>query len=222
VGGTARGRRNLVASGGLADNGDLAILADTKPNGSGGCANLAIDPIESVLHVSGATITDVALAGGNSPIGGSVYDDFRFTPLVNASGNVAFTAKLTGLVPTTAVFLWDGVTTTTVVQQGDFSPQTGGSFVRFSDVAFANGDVVFVKSKFKGTTNKEGVIRFDPTSSSVQTNADTPPTPFVGAAYRAFGDLLGVSHDGAQVALVPKVKDGAPPTGKEGVLRCAE
>ena len=44
----------------------------------------------------------------------------------------------------------------------------------------------------------------------------------MNAAYRTFGDLFGVSHDGAQVALIPKVKDGAPPKGKVGVLRCAE
>lgn len=202
-----------------ADGGDLAIIGETKVS----CANLVEVPINTIMHVSGVTITEVAKVGDATPIGGTTYGSFKLSPEVNAGGEVLFHTKLSGVIKSEAVFLWNGITSTAVVVQGDFSPEAGGSYRKFSDIGLANGSKVFVKAKFKGGGAKEAVVRFDGVvSSSVLSKNDTPPNPpySVGAFYRKLGKFIAVSHDGTYVGLVPKVKDSVPPKSKVGVLRC--
>lgn len=202
-----------------ADGGHIALLGETKVS----CASVVEVPIDTIMHVSGATITEVAKIGDPTPIGGTTYARFKLAPHTNSTGEVLFHTKLTGVISSEAVFLWNGIIANTVVVQGDFSPEAGGSYRKFSDIGLANGSKVFVKAKFKGGPTKEAIIRFDGAlSTSVMTKSDAPPVPpyALGAFYRKLGKFIAVSHDGVSVGFVPKVKDSVIPKSKVGVIRC--
>lgn len=201
------------------DGGNIAILGETKTS----CASIIEVPLDTVMHAVGGTITEIAKIGDATPIGGTTYSRFKLTPQTNSGGEVLFHTKLTGVISSEAVFLWNGIVSNTVVVQGDFSVEAGGSYRRFSDIGLANGSKVFVKAKFKGGGAKEAIVRFDgAVTTSVVTKNDAPPMPpySLGAFYRKLGKFMGVSADGVSVSFVPKIKDSVIPKSKVGVVRC--
>lgn len=205
------------------DGGQIVILAETKVS----CANLGESALDTVVHVSGGTNTEVAKVMDATPIGGTTYASFKLTPQVNASGDVIFETKLSGAISSQAVFEWNGaVLSPPVVLQGDFSPEANGSYRKISDIGYANTGESFVKAKFKGAGAKDAVIRLDPPAPSVGviTKDDTVPNPPYGGAafYRKMGKFISVAHDGSHVTLVPKIKDSILPKSKVGVILCVE
>ncbi len=201
---------------------NLALLAVTKVS----CANAAEPPVDSVILAAfpGPLIIEVANVGDASPIAGTTYASFDLVPQVNAASQVAFAAAVTGAVNVDAVFLWDGVAST-VVTKGDFSPEAGSSYLRFSQIGLAGGPpMVFVKARMKGPGAKEIIVRFDPpaTTEKVISKDDAPPDPpyAAGSFYKKLGKLFSVAPDASHVGLVPKVKDAVAPRNKVGVVRC--
>jgi hypothetical protein len=196
----------------LADGGALALRASTKVN----CADGGEAAVEGIYHVSGGTVTEVALVGGAAPIASTTFADF-IDGLSISSVEVAFVAKLAGAVTSSGVFTWNGATTTEVLQ-GDFEPDVGGSYKKFRHIQAVNTGSVFLNARFTGTTNNEAVMDLDGSPSAALEKSDTPP---FGVSYGRLDNKMALAHDGSDMAIKVKIKDSVSPKTKAAVLRCS-
>lgn len=206
----------------VADNDNAAAVVGTKAD----CLNPIESEVMAVVHVSGGTITEVAVKSAATPVGGTTYGQFKLSPSCNDSGEVLFEAKLKGSQSGQAIFLWDGTSTSLVVAKGDASPEAGGAYTKITDIDLASDSSSLILAKFKGEGAKDGIIKFDSVggSSAVLLRDDAPPdTPFAsGSIYRKFARDFGASADGSDVVIAAKILDTVAPKSQSSVLRASE
>ena len=89
-----------------------------------------------VFRGDGGTLTQVARAGQAAPDGNGTYSSFR-DPALNAAGQAAFFASLTGTAGGSAddegVFRGDGGAVTQLARTGQAAPDGNGTFSSFTD-----------------------------------------------------------------------------------------
>ena len=114
---------------------------------------------EGVFVDSGGTITSVALSGDTAPeTGGGTYASFNSVS-INASGDVAFTAAVTGGTAAYGVFVDSGGTDTALAVSGDTAPGTGGgTYSVLSDCAMNDSGNVMFDAQVTGGTGTDGVF----------------------------------------------------------------
>ncbi len=121
---------------GLADSGAVAFLSGV----SGGSA------ASGIFTGTGSGETDVVLAGGATPAGGT-YDAFRY-PGGSPSGHVVFVADVAAGPPDIGIFRYLGEAGSSIALSGQEAPGTEG--LTFTDFYYpavnASGDVVFLAS----------------------------------------------------------------------------
>ena len=121
------------------------------------------------------SITTIARPGDPAPVGGSydvINNSFQGP---NNSGDVVFTATLTG-APAAAIFLYSGGSTSALVTAGTAAPESGGTFATFPSVSINdNGDIAF-KATINGGSVDEGFFRKSgPTITAVALTGDAAP-----------------------------------------------
>ncbi|HMP05564.1 MAG TPA: hypothetical protein PJ982_04370, partial [Lacipirellulaceae bacterium] len=95
------------------------------------------------LH-DGTTGEAIALRGAAAP-GGGAYDVFAISilyPQLNAAGQVAYWARLTGGPSTDGIFLHDGTTDAALALQGAAAPGTTGTFDSFFGAGTTKGSML--------------------------------------------------------------------------------
>jgi len=226
VGDSAGGGRLLCEFGAAsASDGGVAFRALTKTD----CA-AAETPVEGVFVSTGGTLTTIALEGDATPVaGGTTYRAFLKddVPQVNAAGEVSFGAQTTGTVAVQAIFHYVPTPlpiTAVTARQFDPAPGTGGGILRrFYSQRLADTGATFVKASFRATPAKQGVLLYDGTPEAALLKSDPVPTDAFGpgATYRGLkGSGMGISRDGAWLAITALVKDTVRPKRKRAVLRC--
>lgn len=203
----------------IAAGGHLAVRANSKAD----CDAPSEPALEGVYHLGAGTLSRVALTGDATPIAATVYADVIGVPRVNASGHVAFLAKLDGATRKRAVFEWDGTTTTPVVLAGDVEPATGGTLKRINTFERTDAGDVVVSSKFKGGIHRQAILAHGASTSVLLAREDAPPSDRFapGAEYRTFGKkTLATSPGGQFLVIRAKIKDVVAPKGKVALIRC--
>lgn len=139
----------------------------------------------------------VAVEGDTAPdSGGATYATFSM-PSINAAGDVAFVATLSGGSATSGVFLHaTGTPAVAVALQGDAAPGTGGA--TFSDFGFpivnANGIVTFLANTTGGAATG-GVFVFDG-AQVVPLIVEGDPAPAVGGTFSGVTSFVPLSDSG--------------------------
>jgi len=191
--------------------------------------SLAEIPVEGVFVSSGGVVTTVALEGDPAPIpGGNTFLRFLSddVPQINGAGDVTFGAHVVGTLSLHGIFFYDAgaATTSTVVQQFDVAPDTGGGFLRrFEAHRVADGGAVYVKGKVQKSQAKQGVFVFDGTPEAALLKSDPAPADAFGpnSTFRGLkGRGMGISSDGTRLAITALVRDTVPPGKKRAVIRC--
>lgn len=204
----------------IASGGHLAVRANSKTD----CSASSEPALEGVYHRNGGTLTRVALTGDATPVAATVYADVIGVPRVNASGHVAFLAKLDGATRKRAIFAWDGVTTTPVVVAGDVEPATGGTLKKINSFALTDAGDLVVSSKFKGGIHRQAILAHGASTSVLLAREDAPPSDRFApdAEYRTFGKkTLATASGGPFLVTRAKIKDVAVPKGKVALIRCS-
>jgi hypothetical protein len=206
----------------LADTHDVVMLANTKLN----CADDGEAPVEGVYNKNGATISQIAIMGGASPVAGMMYYDFINTPLGDGIGGVTFEAVIFGYGAPYGAGLFRGSPVMTQLLIGDFEPLIGGSYKQSSSYragfrAFRVDNVgdFSVNAFFEGTPNNMAIISHQGVPSAVVTRADTPP---FGSKYLRFANAYGMSDDGTDFAVLARIHDTVRPKSKTAILRCTD
>ncbi len=178
--------------------GTYSSFGDPSINGSGETAFFAVvsggSASAGMFIDSGGSQTAVALVGDLAPgAGGGTYAGFGDHSL-NASGDLAFFASISGGTVSSGIFLASGGTHTTVALAGDPAPGTGGgTYLGFADPSLnASSGVAFLATVTGGTVNR-GVF-FD--SGGIQTAIalEGDPAPGTGGGtYFFFGSPVLVS-----------------------------
>jgi hypothetical protein len=206
----------------VSDNDNFAAIVGTKAD----CLNPIEAEVMMVVHVSGGTITEVAVKDDPSPVASTTYGQFKLTPSCNDSGEVLFEAKLKGAQSGQAVFRWDGISSTLVVAKGDTSPEAGGTYLKISDIALATDSSSLLMAKFKGEGAKDGIIKIDSVggSGAVLLRNDPPPDPpfATGSLYRKYDREFGSSADGGDAVIAAKILDTVAPKSQSSLIRASE
>ncbi len=137
VGETAPGTGGTYASfGPQADAGDAGVAFRATVTGGSAASGVFRDP------GSGAG-TAIALEGGTAPVSGGTFSTFPELSM-DASGQVAFNAIVSGGTASEGIFLGSGGTPTALVLAGEDAPG-GGSFLGFANLSLADdGKVAFI------------------------------------------------------------------------------
>jgi hypothetical protein len=166
--------------------GTYDLFLDPAINAAGYVVFLAVNFLESFgsLYVdSGGIDTDVVRIGETAPgTGGGTYDKISFPsvrpPLVNDSGDVAFSSTLIGGTASSGIFVASGGTDTAAALSGDPAPGTGGgvytSFTNHPGIN-ASGDVAFTAGIAGGSAPSGVFVDSDGTDSLVALEGDTAP-----------------------------------------------
>jgi hypothetical protein len=216
----------------LNDAGELLLRAQTKLD-----CGAALEPAVQGLFLAHALgITTVALSGTPSPVAGTSYAELLDPQVVNAGGDVAFRANLSGAEIVEHIFFWDRGTATAsdVVGVGDAIPLGPNARLReMRTIGLTDDDRVFVSVRSDPET-AFGIMAYAPPfcgvacGESILQRSDPPPADAYapGAVYKKIGhgdrEALGLARDGSHVALEIVVFDGLRPTKKKGIFRCVE
>jgi hypothetical protein len=203
------------------DGGLLAIVAGTQVE----CDDETETAVTGLHLVSPSGIETVANAGDASPIAGAAYRSIVGSPELNAAGDLLFRARLAGTSTSQATFVRSAATgeIAAVAAPGDALP-TGGTIQGLRDIHLASEGAVLFHADITGDTDERfGLFRSsDGTVVPLLLGSAPPPadefTP--PSRYAAFEPGFATSGDGLAVALVARVRDGARPRSKTGVLRC--
>ena len=211
VGDTLAGRQLCtVRHVGLGDLGTVAIVADTRLDCEAGSK-----VFDTVLTED----TIIALEGDASPAAGAVYRAFRGEPKIDAAGDIAFMAELSGPKDREAIVVWSPSGTSVVdVAELDPTPEIEGVFHSFHDFHLTSSGA-FVNAKLKGTgkTTKAGVLS---ATAAAILDSSTPPADAFGptAKYQSLPRRHAMSRDG-HLAILARVKDDGDKS--RAVIRCA-
>jgi hypothetical protein len=207
----------------LSDAGSLAIVADASADCDDDGA-----PTDPGLFLSTAGgIATIARQGDAAPIPDATYSRFVGRPRMNAGDDVLFQARLAGVAASEALFLRDGATgdVAALVATGDPLP-TGGAVGKLLDARLADDGSAVVHVQIKGTSDaRYGVFRYaEGIATALLLSSDSPPADQFTPPHRytVFEPLVGLSSDGTTIGLTARVRDGASPRSKSGVLRCLE
>jgi hypothetical protein len=232
---TLSGRKLCHLSGvALNDAAEVLVRAETKLD----CDNNdgVEPPVQGLFLAHALGVETVALAGDPSPVALSEYDRFLTPQVMNAGGDVAFRADLTGADTDEHIFLWHRATATTerVVGVGEPTPIDVASSLReLRTVGLTDGGDVFVSVRVNPPSSLFGIVLYEPPfcglscGEAVLQRSDPPPTDGfgVGAKYNRIGhgrhEDLGIARDGSFMALTVGVVDTVLPKVKRGVIRCA-
>lgn len=215
----------------------LALSSDTAPGTGGGTYSMGGFILARSTNASGdvafwADVTDgtttsgvfiasattqkaVALAGDTAPgTGGGTYVSFGI-PWMNASGDVAFPADVTGGTADKGIFVVaSGGTQRAAAVVGDAAPGTGGgtysSFENYGRISMnASGDVAFYAG-VTGGTGGQGIFRVTSggVHSAVAVTGGTAPGTG-GDTYFGFSSTDQVLiDDSGEVAFIASVNGG--------------
>jgi len=174
------------------DSGDVAFYADV----TGGSTS------RGLFVVSGGTHSAMALIGDTAPgTGGGTYSGFYTVPSMNALGDVAFRADVTGGDVSDGIFVVSGGTHSAVALPGGLPPGIGTyySFPLNSPSINASGEVAFYARITSGASLKKGLfVEFSrsPCCPDAVLTGDQPQgldvtySGFDGSpAINAFGDM---------------------------------
>ncbi|MGH9826943.1 MAG: DUF7453 family protein, partial [Blastocatellia bacterium] len=105
---------------------------------------------------------------------------------VSDSGDVAFSADLSGSAFTSAILLDSGGLARTLLRSGDSAP-SGGSFKRFDELDLANGDFLLFRAELQGSAASEGLFLLTPQGvQTVQVAGDKTNGSHPGLTYKSF------------------------------------
>jgi hypothetical protein len=206
----------------LSEAGSIAILAEARSD----CVDDTEPTVPEVFLSTGAGIASIVRQGDESPLPGVAYRRFVGRPQMNASDDILFQARLAGAGAGEGLFLRDGATgeIALVVSDGDPLP-TGGVIKGLLDARLADDGSVVVQVEIDDASDRFGLFRYaGGVATRLLASTDTPPTDSFTPPHRytAFEPFFGLSADGATLGLVARVRDGARPPSKSGVLRCTE
>jgi hypothetical protein len=132
----------------------------------------------------------IALEGDQAPpeLGGT-YSTIESSSIA-PSGEVAFSALLSGSMVSSAILLASGNTTRAILRAGDNTP-AGGSFWAFHELDIAGGEFVLFRAELAGIPPAEGVFLWTPQGvQTVQLAGDkTSGLEHPGLTYRSFSQL---------------------------------
>jgi hypothetical protein len=170
---------------------------------------------QGIFVASAGVITPAVLVGDPAPGGGTFSTLFNRQPSANASGDIAFGARV-GLT-TDGIFLWSGGAVSLIAREGDAAPG-GGTYQSISTnlgpSVNNSGDVVFgAQVRNSLDVVLDGVFRFSGgVVSPVVWEGDSSP---VGGTFRSFGRRPSLNNLG-DVVFMAAVKVGG--TTKHGVF----
>jgi len=130
------------------------------------------------------------------------------------SGEVAFTAELSGSSVTSALFLNSGGTNRVILRSGDGTP-AGGTFTGFHEVDAADGDFILFRATLGGITPAEGVFLWYSQTGvqTIQLAGDQTNNRYPGMTYKSFSQLSVMAEDstsqfGVNYAFVATLNEG--------------
>jgi hypothetical protein len=203
------------------EDGLLAIVAGTQVE----CDDETEATVAGLHLASPAGIATVLSAGDASPIAGATYRKIVGSPELNAAGDLLFRARLAGTSSAEVTFVRSASTgeIAAVVAPGDALP-IGGTVAGLRDVHLASDGSVLFHADIAGNAGERfGLFRSSGgTVVPLLLGSAPPPTDELTppSRYAAFEAGFATSGDGLAVALVARVRDGARPRSKTGVLRC--
>ena len=158
----------------LNKGGAIAFVADV----SGGSAS------QGLFVTSNGVLSAVAVQGSPAP-GGGTFSAFH-DPSMNASGDVAFVAEVSGGRFTQGVFVASNGAISSVAVQGSAAP-AGGTYVAFGAPSLNRaGAVAFVAELTGGTAAQGMFLTSKGVTSAVALQGDTAPGTG-GGTYTGFG-----------------------------------
>ena len=190
AGATLDARLAYVNDFGMNSLGDTVFEAAVM---NGGSSTMAL-----FVRSAGGVLTQRA-AEGDAPANGGGHTFTTFGgPSINASGDVAFEAALTGGAAGYGLFVDDGSGPGTLALAGDAAPGTGGGtfFQFFFPAVNAGGDVVFLAATGGGTASG-GLFHASPTITPLLVDGDSVP----GAGVVSALSSLPVVQDDGRVAM---------------------
>jgi len=171
---------------------------------------------------SGSTLTAIARAGvsgGQSApgVGAGTFSGLGSSPVLNASGQMAFFSSVSGGSNDRGVFRSDsGSTLTAITRAGQSAPGSGGGTFSGLGIPVLNdsGQTAFVSS-ITGGTSTQGLFRSDSGSTMTAIALAGQSAPGSGGGtFSAFN--TPVLNDNGQVALVASITGG---TNSQGLFR---
>src|SRR5262249_31244461 len=133
---------------------------------------------------------------------------------VGDSGEVAFSADLSGSSVSSALFLSSGGTNRVILRSGDGTP-SGGFFTAFREVDVADGDFILFRAGLEGIGPAEGVFLWYSQSGvqTIQLAGDQTNNRYTGMTYKSFNQLTVQSIDptspfGVNYAFVATLNEG--------------
>lgn len=200
--------------------GTYASLAGASINASGAVAftaSVAGGSVSMGIFVdSGGTDTAVALVGDAAPgTGGGTYSSFIGIPSINAAGDVAFFAFVSGGSASEGIFVDAGGTDTAVALPGDPAPGTGGGTYAVGLASSerrinASGQVVFYAGVTGGSASAGVFVDSGGTDTAVALAGD--PAPGTGGGTYADFSVPSINALG-DVAFHATVTGGSSATG---------
>jgi hypothetical protein len=169
---------------------------------------------EGVYLADGGVLTPVALAGETAPdTGGGTYAHFRLT-FVNASGDVAFDATVSGGTAAQGLFVDSGGTDASLLLEGEVAPGTGGqTYTGYKALGYSDAGEVVLSAGLSG--GGEGVFLAS-TGADTLVALDGDPAPGTGGGTYNFDFFLAnntsVSSTG-EVAFASGVSGGSVSAG---------
>jgi hypothetical protein len=152
-------------------NGTFASFGDPALGASGEAAFVARHTGTSggssddrgIFRGTGGAVTQIAREGQAAPDGNGTFSTIFFDPALNASGEAAFYASLTGATPgtDTGIFGGTGGAVTQIARAGQAAPDGNGTFSGFNNDLALNdsGQAAFVASVAGIQGNFGGIFR---------------------------------------------------------------
>jgi hypothetical protein len=159
---------------------------------------------------SPGSLATAALAGSAAPAGGNYAS--LFVPQINASGQVAFIASLTGGSAGSGIFAGAPGSMQAAALKGSASPGGGGTYNDFFGAPALNaaGQVTFL-GLLTGGTSSQGIFVGAP--GSVQAAALVGAAAPAGGTYTSFGGGFPSLNSAGQVAFSASLTGGSSNTG---------
>ena len=210
---------------GLSDVGHAVFGASTETLCLGAPETIGI------WQDNGVTFTPVAEVGGTTPVAGTTYSQFLPAPDANATDQVVFRARYTGVVGGTGIFGYDpvGPTSSLFAATGSGAPVVGGSFSLVAPGGISDSGRAGIGGTMKHGVAKSGIFLFDGTDEPVVADSDLVPTDLfgTGSTYvkinpgsHKSNDEIGMSRSGTWFVYSAKARDTVGPPTKLGLFRC--
>jgi hypothetical protein len=205
----------------LSDSGHIAIVADSRVE----CDDEDEPIVPGLFLATEAGIATLVLQDGASPISGATYRRLIGRPQMSPTDDILFRARLSGTSTAEALFLRNAATgeIAHVVSDGDPLP-SGGLIESLNDGRLAADGSVVVLVETNGDDDRFGLFRYaGGVATPLLTGSDAPPTDQFTPPnrYTGFEPFFGLSSGGGKIGLVARIRDGARPRSKSGVLRCS-